>query len=365
MKLGHEASSAEINPLDKLLAKLNEHKGVISKQTQEMKNSDDTITSQMRTAQYVSACSTAPITPLEEHGIPSTAPTTRPPSIGEDLEDVQALKAELEAAHHRIARMEKEVAQTRITKHTIDQAIDNASEADFPFNHTIGDRHNLLQPTARPPLHRDNSWATQDDSRSDTSEALSAGGFNRARAIWGNGPRPGFPTMSGPIPPFHQPEGPNSAPWMGRGGFGQPFADNAMPPVSYNGAPVNAFRNDRMVQDPELLMAPPVGRRGAGGNGRFNNNRSSAASYPYASSNSSFDGYTPSSTPYGSVANLAGGVTPLVGPMGVGLNPALAMSGSMYGGYQPQPIGTPLSPMAPEFTSTTASRKGDVSYADN
>jgi hypothetical protein len=34
---------------------------------------------------------------------------------------------------------------------------------------------------------------------------------------------------------------------------------------------------------------------------------------------------------------------------------------NMYSGYQPQPIGTPLSPHAPEFTSSSVGWKNEVS----
>jgi len=66
-------------------------------------------------------------------------------------------------------------------------------------------------------------------------------------------------------------------------------------------------------------MAPPAARRGPVG-GRFNN-RSSAGSFPYASSNSSFDGYTPSTTPFGSVA----GVNHMGGQIGMGMNTNMNM----------------------------------------
>ncbi len=367
MKLSHDASSVEINPLDKLLAKLSEQQTVLKSQSEAMKNVEETMVSRLRTAEYVSTACSAPLTPAED-AFNSTAPTTGPPSAsvddmtGTSLGEVARLKVELEAAKGRIARMDQELAQTRITKHTIDQAIGNASEADFPLNPLMEDRPNLLPPSLRPQLQREGSWAVQDDARSDTSDALSASGFNRARAIWSNGVnKSAFHAIQGAVPPFQPSAEVSQAQWMNRS-YGQPFVEGPMPPVSYNGPPpVNAFRNDRMMPDPELLMAPPAGRRGVGG-GRFNN-RSSAGSYPpYASSNSSFDGYTPSSTPYSSVAGMNGGSASMGPPMGpIGMSTAMAMSASMYGGYQPQPIGTPLSPHAPEFTSTSASWKGEVS----
>lgn len=353
VKMNHEPSSTDTNPMDKLLAKLSEQQAVINKQHEALKSSEDA--SYVRTAEYIAtASSSVQITPVPESFNNNTAPTTSPPSVAGDdnptqsVDEVARLKAELEAARGKIARMDQELAQTRITKHTLDQAIGNSSEADYPLNH--------LPPTMRPQIQRDNSWAGQEDARSDTSDALSASGFNRARAIWGNVGKPAFPGAQGAFQPS---EALNAAQWINRN-FGQPFVDAQMlppmppmPNMPYNGPPMNTFRNG-MMPDPELLMAPPA-RRGPVG-GRFNN-RSSTGSFPYASSNSSFDGYTPSTTPFGSVA----GVNQMGGQIGMGMNAGMNMSGNTYGGYQPQPIGTPLSPHAPEFTSTgSTSWKSDV-----
>lgn len=341
--------------MDKLLAKLSEQQATINKQNEALKSTSSTEDAvRYRTVEYVSATSSVPITPATDSYNFSTAPTTNPPSISGDDTPAQSagelavLKAELEAAKGKIARMDQELAQTRITKHTLDQVVGNASEADYPLQSE--ERLGHLPPLARPQFARDNSWANQDDARSDTSDALSASGFNRARQIWNNGGKPNFaaPTTAYAgvpltVPGFQPSDGAASAQWMQRG-YGQPFVES----LPYGAAP--AFRGDRMMQDPDMLMAPPMGRRSQPGGGRYNN-RSSASSFPYASSNSSFDGFTPSSTPYGSVANLPAGV-PGMGSMGMG---------SMYSGYQPQPIGTPLSPHAPEFTVSNAGWKGDVS----
>lgn len=352
MKINHDTSSNEPNPVDKLLAKLSEQQATIQKQNEALKSTEDVV--RYRTVEYVSANSSVPITPATESYNFSTAPTTNSPSLSGDeapaqsASELAALKAELEAAKGKIARMDQELAQTRITKHTLDQVVGNASDADYPMSTPSEERLNHLPSLARPQFTRDNSWATQDDARSDTSDALSASGFNRARAIWNNGGKPNFAGPAAPypvaVPGFQPSEAATSAQWMQRG-YSQPFVD-AMP---YGAAP--AFRGDRMMQDPDMLMAPPMGRRSQPGGGRYNN-RSSASSFPYASSNSSFDGFTPSSTPYGSVANLPAGV------------PAMGSLSSMYSGYQPQPIGTPLSPHAPEFTVSNAGWKSDTPGAE-
>ena len=366
MKVNHDSSSAaEANPMDKLLAKLSEQQVLINRQHEALKTSEDSAT-YSRTAEYVSASSSVPITPATETFNNSTAPTTSPASVdGDDAaaaEDILRLKAELEAAKGKIARMDQELAQTRITKHTIDQALGTASEADFPLTHPVevndprlGQFQQSLPATARAHIQRDNSWAAQEDSRSDTSDALSAGGFNRARAIWGNGGKPTFSGVPTALPNFQPSEALSASQWMNRS-FGQPFVES--PSMQYSASPMTAFRNDRMMQDPDMLMGAPAFRRNPVG-GRFNQRHS--GSLPYASSSSPYDGYTPASTPYGSVGGMGGGVANMGAPMGLGMNTGMNMGGGMYGGYQPQPIGTPLSPHAPEFTSSGAGWKNDVS----
>jgi hypothetical protein len=368
MKMDHENPAAfdndnETNPMDKLLAKLSEQKDAIAQQQKALKSSEDM--SYSRTVEYITALSNSiPITPASESLRASTAPTTNAPSVSGDdkpdtsVEELLYLKLELEAAKAKMARMDQELAQTRITKHTLDQVIGTPSELDFSSGRQDEvHRANSFERTlnVRPQIQRDNSWAGHEDSRSDTSDALSAGGFNRSRAIWGNGAKPVFPTNQGPMANYQPAETLAAGQFMGRG-FGQPFVDGSL---QYSSPPMNSLRGgDRMMPEPDLLMGPPGNRRNIVG-GRFNNR--AVGSFPYSGSNSSYDGFTPVSTPYGSVAGMGN-------PMGMGMSGISSgmpisggLSGGMYGGYQPQPIGTPLSPHAPEFNANGSGWKTDVS----
>ncbi|RDL38216.1 putative Meiotic coiled-coil protein 2 [Venustampulla echinocandica] len=311
-------SSIELNPMDKLLAKLSEQSAVINKQHEALKASDDG-SAFSRTLEFVSTTGRAvSTTPMPETINASTAPDSSPVSVAREVrpvantDEVLRLKLELEAAKGKIARMDQELALNKITKHTIDQAIGGASEADFTLNSDIPNQHlNHLQQSIntsnRLQVPRDNSWAAQDDTRSDTSDALSAGGFNRARAIWANGSKPGFTGAQSPVPAFQASEPLQSDHWMSRG-FRQPFE----PTMAYPAPPMNVFRGDRLHPDSELLMTAPAIRRNQVG-GRFGR-----GAFPYASSNSSYDGYPPASAHYGSVGGMAGGVAPMAGPIGMG-----------------------------------------------
>lgn len=352
----------EANPLDKLLAKLSEQQSVINKQHEALKGSDDTVqVAYARTVEYVSASSAPPATdaPNAVGGVRDSSPS----DTGDDRfipndTEVARLKAELEAARGKIARMDQELAQNRITKHTIDQAIGAASEVDYPLQqHAEGAVNNLSLPSmGRPPhsLQRESSWAAQDDARSDTSDALSANGFNRARGLWDNSGKPAFGDLQGAVPAFQPADGLPGGQWMNRG-FAQPFSE---PPLSFPGGPINGFRGDRMMPESEMMMGGPSIARRNPVNTRFSN-RSSTASFPYAGSNSSYDGFTPGPAPYSTVLGMAGSMVPMGAPMGIGLASSMNNGMGVFGSYQPQPIGTPLSPHAPEFTSTGPSWKND------
>jgi hypothetical protein len=357
MKMSHDASSSndedDVNPMDLLLAKLSEQQAVINKQHEALRTVEDI--SFTRTVDYVntSSGSSALITPATDH-FESTAPSTGHATPADDgnaplgAEEVLRLKLELEQAKGKIARMDQELTQTRITKHTIEQAIGTASEADFPLNqpNDMGHLQTTLNAIVRPSFGRDNSWSGQEDARSDTSDALSAGGFNRARAIWSNnGSYPGaMPGFQGPPTSF-----PHGA-WVGRG-FGQQFTEH---PMSF-GLPMGNFRGDHLMPDLDSGMGPPGDRRtNSRNNGRFTPRNTGG--FPYAASNSSFEGLNPPPLGYGSVAGMAGGVA---GAMGGPMSMGIGNGGSMD--YQPQPIGTPLSPFAPEFTFAGGAWKNDVS----
>jgi hypothetical protein len=340
--------------MDKLLAKLNEQQAAINKQHDALKIPDDDI-AYSRTVDYIAASSSSsiPVTPATDaFAFNNTVPTTnsatpsREDATQPPAEVVLRLQLELEQAKGRIARMDQELTQTRITKHTIEQAIGTASEADFPLNQSpdiidqrVSNLQQAVNTSVRHPYGRDNSWAAQEDARSDASDALSAGGFNRARAIWGNSGRQQYTGYHNIVQDFQQPQaGFPAGSWAGRG-LGQQFSE---PSLAY-GSHVAGFRGDHLIPDLDS-GGVPGDRRGNSRTGRFGNR--SAGSFPCVGSNSSYDNLNSVPNAFNSVAGMAGGVaSPLMG-------------GLMA--YQPQPIGTPLSPFAPEFTSSGGVWKNDV-----
>ncbi|KAL4788412.1 armadillo-type protein [Aspergillus varians] len=106
-----------------------------------------------------------------------------------EASELLRLKQELQAANSRIALQEQELAQTRVIKHTLDQALGPPSEADFSgrdiSEQTISNLQSAFNASIPTPHLLQDGWNAQEDSQSDISDALSAGAYNRARGFWG------------------------------------------------------------------------------------------------------------------------------------------------------------------------------------
>lgn len=102
--------------------------------------------------------------------------------------ELHLLKEQLLAANSKIAVQEQELAQTRVMKHTLDQALGPPSEADFGgrdvSEQTISHLQNAFNASNRPFGQFQDAWNGHDDAQSDISDALSAGAYNRARGFW-------------------------------------------------------------------------------------------------------------------------------------------------------------------------------------
>ncbi|RFU33379.1 hypothetical protein B7463_g2941, partial [Scytalidium lignicola] len=356
MKVNHEDGSiVEDNPVDMLLAKLSEQQAEINKQHSALK-ADDDIPAQARILEYISAASTSN-TPASAEVIDcSTSTGGLLINNGENqatAEDILRLKLELQLAKGKIALMDQELAQNKITKHTLDQAIGNISESDFQITQCDISRRSLtpVHPPFDPAIRTQtnpNNWTAQEDTRSDISDALSASGFNRARTIWNNGGKQG---VKGAMASFQQQDTTHPTPWTGRG-FGPQFCEPISPFIDQS---TNApFHNNRMPT-PDFLTQPTIGRRNNGG-GRVGNRNSPG--FSYANSAGSYDSLG-ATTPYGP-GNMGVGLSSLAGPIPSHINMAMNVAGGSFSSYQPQPIGTPLSPHAPEFTSSVGSYKTDA-----
>lgn len=122
----------------------------------------------------------------------------------ESTTELLRLKQELLAAKSRIALQEQELAQTRVIKHTLDQALGPPSEADFGARDITDQTISHLQSAfnaSNPGFGQlQDTWHPQDDSQSDVSDALSAGTYNGARGIWTQGSQPAYSVTGSELP---------------------------------------------------------------------------------------------------------------------------------------------------------------------
>jgi hypothetical protein len=256
----------------------------------------------------------------------------------EDAAEIDRVKQELAAAKSMISRQEQELAETRKLKHTMDQAMGPPSEADFAqrtdiSEQTISHLQSAFNASARPFTSRNDSWHSQDDARSDESDGLSAGGYNRARGIWNNTVQPqlsgGLNTTPQPCL-FNDPRGGLGLEWTT--GYGNQAFGN---PNSLGG-------NQRLAHG---STASPYGFDGRYGNeqipvpGQNIGLRRTMSQFNRAGPN-----FGNRANPYGNYPTPHPNINPAsIAPMGI---PAAV-------GYQPGPIGSPLSPTMSSFTSAS------------
>ncbi|EEP79227.1 conserved hypothetical protein [Uncinocarpus reesii 1704] len=238
-----------------------------------------------------------------------------------DKEEVVRLQQELMAANSRIAMQEQELAQTRVIKHTLDQAMGPPSEIDFGGREVTEQTLSTLQhafnnSSVRPfNNQRQEFWLNQDDAQSEISEAVSAGGYNQPRGIWNN---------------------PN-ANVTGFRDFNMTGATNFSPNWGNQlTRQASLMPNQRIASGPgsppyEQAQPFPQGLRRS-----------------VTQVNRGPSCFPPQSSPWGTFTPAASS--------NVGtrvMNQQVGVQGGMFNvaPYQPRPIGTPLSPTAAEFTS--------------
>ncbi|KAI1194974.1 armadillo-type protein [Nemania serpens] len=291
--------------------------------------------------EHTTTSSSVPITPAPE-AFGNTAPVARPASATMDEsttgdEQVMRLKLELAQAQSKITRLDQQLASTRQGHPGLDQptSISPVNTEFLGGNQSVPTVSRILghhavnvgaQYVGREGVQH--PWSGYDDNRSDTSDAPSATGFDRSRNIWG-GMKQAPSILS---PGGLTAEMPQNGPWIGRAANHGYVESN----MSYDPAATSNFRAERLTPDFDLTAKPPGNRRGNrydtrfsgqgfGGGGQGYNSQPGYGGYPYPQGQ-----YDPGAITSGSSRD----------GMGAGVYP-----------YQPTPVGTPLSPLASEFTS--------------
>lgn len=333
--------------MDKLLAKLSEQQTLLEQQKTALEDSEHN-TSQPEHDESIS--SSVPLTPATEsfNVTPGTSDNDEEKTIQLDPAEMIQLKKELDAAKDKIARQEEELSQTRIIKHTFDHAKDQTVDATTAhkrdsIDHTIANIQGAYHTSNRPMSLRQGSFGNYDDTRSDISDALSAGTFNRAQNIWSTNTNPGY--NFGLSTTLNQHAQPPTQIW---GQAGRPWGNRPMAPaLAPLMMPQQQQVQHRTYSSPTSpsSSAPRLGNdfnQFLGGQGlrRSNTQNSRSGSAFIHNRNPGWDTYG------GNVDGSTIGV----------LNPASPFqSMGMFQaplGYQPRPIGTPLSPTAAEFTAS-------------
>ncbi|OCK80275.1 ARM repeat-containing protein [Lepidopterella palustris CBS 459.81] len=349
--------------MDSLMARLSEQSTLLNKQAKVMAGTDLDNSNNLNppAGDYdTSSSGSVPITPASDKFI--TTPTTDPDmsSVMSDPVELLRLKQELEAAKNKIARMDQELHASRITKSTLDQAMGTPSEADYHHykgditEQTISKLQSALNASTRPNAGRQESWPPQEDTRSETSEALSTAPFNRGQAIWGSGMRPGFGLSVPPPMPQQYPVPTNS--WTAntvRPFYGSNMSHGMNPqafvpvPVQNQQRPssghsrVDNYRggNNQFLNEPTHFPLDQSLRRGM--------NPPSRPGSAFEPRYNQWTSYPPSIAS----ADGAGGISPTLAPIplsSMGMYPP-----ANHLPYQPRPIGsmgTRLSPEAAEFS---------------
>ncbi|KAL9620277.1 MAG: hypothetical protein Q9160_005176 [Pyrenula sp. 1 TL-2023] len=269
-----------------------------------------------------------------------------------EVDEMLRLKEELANAKSIITRQDQELTETRNLKHTIDQAIGPPSETDFGHRDdsesATGPAQRGFNATARPFTARQESWPHHDDARSDFSDSLSGNGYSRGGGIWSNGPQRQPAIGNGISTNLNQQLPVNDARtgYPGEPNWSRPYGNNA-----FTGQP-GGPPSQRVFSGPN---APTYAM-----DGRYTNEQSQ---YPsgggnrrsmsqFSRSNSTLSNRSAYYPSYGNnVSNMT--TSGNMAPLGYG---------SAFG-YQPRPIGTPLSPTtlsptATEFTTTGSTLSG-------
>lgn len=273
---------------------------------------------------------------------------------GTETSELHRLKQELLAANSKIALQEQELAQTRVIKHTLDQALGPPSEADFGgreiSEQTISHLQNAFNASSRNLNQFHDAWNGQEDSQSDISDALSAGAYNRARGFW--------------VPPAQQMFGVGMNAPTAEKGYGEsmslPSSSIAGQESSkfWNNAATNSFPSHGSFQPHRVLSGPSSGTCGfdarfSGEQARYLQAPGLAPRRAVTQVNRGASYFPAQSSPWGAFSAGPPGNpiprSPVNRPCStyqqVGLYPVPP--------YQPRAVGTPLSPTATEFTSSS------------
>ncbi|EKV13041.1 Armadillo-like helical [Penicillium digitatum] len=273
--------------------------------------------------------------------------TTNPYPQEDRTVELLRLKQELLAANSKIALQEQELAQTRVIKHTLDQALGPSSEADFSSREiteqTISHLQSAFNASSSAFAQFQDAWGAQDDSQSDISDPLSTGAYNRSRALWAhnepNADREYGESLSGTSSSTSQ----DPSRFWGVSNAYPPFAGppslQSQRPHLGSSASSCGFYSRPIGEQMLYPQAPITGARRS-----ITQSSRGGSLFPIQS------------TPWGEFVSGSSGEQPTKSSASPKRPPSAFQQVGLYSvpSYPPRPIGSPLSPTATEFTGTNA-----------
>lgn len=302
--------------MDTLLAKLSEQQSLLAKQKSALSPALDPDKQQKED----SSSSSTLLTPASE-SFGLTSPGSEADgeaTVKVNPTEMLRLKKELDDAKTQIARQKQELDQTRVIKHTFEQAMGPHSDAG-----EVTDPVNDFTASHRPFNTFKGYNSTENPDVSDSSNAQ-----NPMANAWASAPRP---VLNGNLQTESVWGQPNPAPRL----WGQRGMGNVLPPMMMPSQPMQT-RN-------YSVPISPIRGNGRNDFSQFNHGRGFAPSNRNSSlfqRGNTWDTYAPGPTQVEEMS--AGGLTPGSAYPSMGMYPST---------YQPRPIGTPLSPTATEFSA--------------
>lgn len=303
--------------MDALLVKLSQQQALLAQQKTARTAVEDN-----KQTKVDSTASSILLTPASESFSYMNATKDQDETVRPDVSEMVRLKKELDAAKNQIARQKQELDQSRVINHKVDQAIGPSSDA------ALSPTSDHLNMSSNYPLNNRQAWGPNEDGRSEISD-LSTG-----PNVWSNpNARQGFNAGLQQDTIWNQ---------HGTRPFGQRGIGSALSPIVMPQQPIQNRNYSVPVSPVSGGNTRGVAEYGGRGFGNLNVQSNRNASVFQQRSNT-FDMYS-------------GSASPLDAGFG-GMNPGSAYQtlGMYPSGYQPQPIGTPLSPTAAEFRASQAS----------
>jgi hypothetical protein len=318
-----------------------------------------------------------------------------PGAHGGESDEMVRLKRELEVAKDKIALMDQELAQTRITKQSIDQLLASPSDREFRVpvkpEPTLDDKIKALGAPTNTLRNPRDAWNTFNDATAPKVNAVSTtipASYNHCLGIWGNPPR------TGPSLGLASGNGTAGNGIAGNGIAGNGIAGNGIAGngTAGNGIAGNAIAGNGIAGNGIVgggLTGGNIARGGTAGRepavgGPVGSSRFPAPSHgvgqglllrqpvphpalataqnsapilmprraqgPGGRGGTWHGGRGPAWGPYPNQTGFQEGPAPMSQPWGSG--PFIPVP--TPAAYQPQPIGTRLSPMAAEFSGAPA-----------